>query len=49
MALLTSFNDNQVGGVDEYEICNAIKEKRITKPVVAWVLGTCAEMFSSEV
>ena len=39
----------QVGGVDEYDICNAIKEKRITKPVVAWILGTCADMFTSEV
>ncbi|XP_065053736.1 ATP-citrate synthase-like [Rhopilema esculentum] len=39
----------EVGGVDEYEICNAIKDGRVTKPVVAWVLGTCADMFTSEV
>lgn len=39
----------EVGGVDEYQICKAIKEKKITKPVVAWVLGTCADMFNSEV
>ena len=40
---------SKVGGVDEYQICKAIKEKKITKPVVAWVLGTCADMFNSEV
>lgn len=39
----------QVGGVDEYDICNAIKDKMITKPIVAWILGTCADMFTSEV
>jgi len=39
----------EVGGVDEYHICSAIKEKRITKPIVAWILGTCADMFTSEV
>ncbi|XP_055346989.1 ATP-citrate synthase-like [Paramacrobiotus metropolitanus] len=39
----------EVGGVEEYEICNAIKTGKITKPVVAWCIGTCASMFSSEV
>jgi ATP citrate (pro-S)-lyase len=28
---------------------DALKEKRITKPVVAWVSGTCAKLFKSEV
>lgn len=27
----------------------ALKSKRITKPVVAWVSGTCATLFKSEV
>ena len=27
----------------------ALKQKRITKPVVAWVSGTCAKLFKSEV
>ena len=27
----------------------ALKAKRITKPVVAWVSGTCATLFKSEV
>lgn len=39
----------EVGGVEEYEVCNAIKEKRLTKPLVAWCIGTCAGMFTSEV
>jgi len=28
---------------------DALKQKRITKPVVAWVSGTCAKLFKSEV
>lgn len=39
----------EVGGVEEYEVCKAIEEKRITKPLVAWCIGTCSSMFSSEV
>ncbi|OQR79781.1 ATP-citrate synthase-like [Tropilaelaps mercedesae] len=39
----------EVGGVEEYDVCEAIKDKRITKPLVAWCIGTCAGMFASEV
>ena len=39
----------EVGGVEEYRIIEAIREKRITKPLVAWCIGTCAKMFTSEV
>lgn len=39
----------EVGGVEEYEICEALKDGRITKPLVAWCIGTCAGMFTSEV
>ncbi|KAK7919545.1 hypothetical protein WMY93_010829 [Mugilogobius chulae] len=39
----------QIGGTEEYKICQGIKEGRITKPVVCWCIGTCATMFSSEV
>jgi len=39
----------EVGGVEEYEVCQALKEKRITKPLVAWCIGTCAGMFTAEV
>lgn len=39
----------EVGGREEYLIANAIKEGRIKKPVVAWVTGTCAKVFPTEV
>ncbi|MED6264261.1 hypothetical protein CHARACLAT_012947, partial [Characodon lateralis] len=39
----------EIGGTDEYKICQGIKEGRITKPVVCWCIGTCATMFASEV
>jgi ATP citrate (pro-S)-lyase len=32
----------EVGGTEEYDVCDALKEKRITKPLVAWCIGTCA-------
>lgn len=56
---LLRYNDNddvhmmvligEVGGVDEYEVCEALKSKRITKPLVAWCIGTCAAIFPFEV
>lgn len=39
----------EVGGVEEYEVVKAIEEKRLTKPLVAWCIGTCSNMFSAEV
>lgn len=39
----------EVGGIDEYEIIEAVKSGRITKPVIAWCVGTCASCFSTEV
>eukprot|EP00536_Pseudo-nitzschia_multiseries_P006796 jgi/Psemu1/193895/e_gw1.149.39.1 len=39
----------EVGGIDEYQICEALKSGRITKPLVAWCIGTCASKFSFEV
>lgn len=39
----------EVGGIDEYAVCEAIKAGRITKPIVAWVMGTCASIFPYEV
>eukprot|EP00062_Callorhinchus_milii_P018629 gi/632972298/ref/XP_007902588.1/ PREDICTED: ATP-citrate synthase isoform X2 [Callorhinchus milii] len=39
----------EIGGAEEYRIGKGIQEGRITKPVVAWCIGTCATMFSSEV
>ena len=56
---LLRYNDNpevkmmvllgEVGGIDEYAVCDAIKSGRITKPLVAWVMGTCASIFPYEV
>lgn len=39
----------ELGGTDEYSLVNALKEGKVTKPVVAWVSGTCAKLFKSEV
>lgn len=32
----------EVGGIEEYEVVQALKTKRIVKPIVAWCIGTCA-------
>lgn len=39
----------EVGGVEEYRVCEAIKTGVITKPLIAWCTGTCAKMFPTEV
>ncbi|KAJ1338679.1 ATP citrate (pro-S)-lyase [Microdochium nivale] len=39
----------EVGGVEEYKVIEAVKNGVITKPVVAWAIGTCASMFTTEV
>ena len=39
----------ELGGHDEYSLVDALKAGHITKPVVAWVSGTCAKLFKSEV
>ncbi len=39
----------ELGGRDEYEIVKAMKAGKIKKPLVAWVTGTCAGVFPSEV
>ncbi|GAB6025154.1 hypothetical protein CHUAL_010577 [Chamberlinius hualienensis] len=39
----------EVGGVEEYDVCQALKDGRLSKPLVAWCIGTCASMFTSEV
>mmetsp|Transcript_1588 Transcript_1588/g.1724 ORF Transcript_1588/g.1724 Transcript_1588/m.1724 type:complete len:1084 (+) Transcript_1588:143-3394(+) len=56
---LLRYNDNpevkmmvllgEVGGIDEYAVAEAIQSGRITKPLVAWVMGTCASIFPYEV
>merc|ERR1719310_1725117 len=39
----------EVGGMDEYDLIEAVKSGRITKPIVAWCVGTCASCFATEV
>ncbi|KAN0084843.1 Citrate synthase-like protein [Elaphomyces granulatus] len=39
----------EVGGVEEYRVIEAVRNGTITKPVVAWAIGTCASMFKTEV
>ncbi|KOS22151.1 putative ATP-citrate synthase subunit 1 [Escovopsis weberi] len=39
----------EVGGVEEYKVIEAVKSGVITKPIVAWAIGTCASMFKTEV
>jgi hypothetical protein len=39
----------ELGGRDEYSLVEALQQGRVQKPVVAWVSGTCARLFKSEV
>ena len=39
----------EVGGSGEYDIVEALKNKKITKPLVIWVIGTCSKVFKTEV
>ncbi|KAH9933870.1 citrate synthase-like protein [Fomitopsis serialis] len=39
----------EVGGVEEYRVIEAVKKGVIRKPIVAWAIGTCAKMFTTEV
>ncbi|MBZ4040728.1 hypothetical protein K6753_14460, partial [Lysobacter sp. 13A] len=39
----------EVGGIEEYRVIEAVKSGQIRKPIVAWAIGTCAKMFTTEV
>ncbi|MFH1685723.1 MAG: ATP citrate synthase, partial [Candidatus Micrarchaeota archaeon] len=39
----------ELGGKDEYTIVEAKKQGKLKKPMVAWVTGTCAKVFPSDV
>jgi ATP citrate (pro-S)-lyase len=39
----------EVGGIEEYRVIDAVKNGIIRKPIVAWAIGTCAKMFTTEV
>merc|ERR1719428_1697453 len=56
---LIRYNDNpdvkmlvllgEVGGTDEYEVMDAVRSGKITKPLIGWCVGTCASCFATEV
>lgn len=37
----------ELGGSDEYGVVDALKNCKVTKPLVAWVSGTCAKWFNA--
>lgn len=39
----------EVGGVEEYRVVEAVRNGTIRKPIVAWAIGTCAKMFTTDV
>jgi len=39
----------EVGGTEEYKVIEEIKDGRITKPVIAWCIGTIAKYYDSGV
>lgn len=39
----------ELGGEDEYRIIEALKAGKITKPLIAWVTGTCGPVLPSSV
>jgi len=39
----------EVGGTDEYAVVDALKNRKIKKPLVAWCIGTCSKVFPAEV
>ena len=39
----------EVGGVEEYRVIEAVKNGTITKPIVAWAIGTVAGMLKTQV
>lgn len=39
----------EVGGIEEYKVIDAVKSGKITKPIIAWCIGTIAKYYSSGV
>ncbi|KAF8314650.1 hypothetical protein F5887DRAFT_1231708 [Amanita rubescens] len=39
----------EVGGIEKYRVIEAVKKRIIKKPIIAWAIGTCAKMFTTEV
>lgn len=38
----------ELGGTKEYDVVEALKSKKITKPLISWVTGTCAKIFPAQ-
>jgi ATP citrate (pro-S)-lyase len=39
----------EVGGIEEYRVIEAVKSGQVTKPIVAWAIGTVAGLLKTEV
>ncbi len=39
----------EVGGTEEYKVIDAVKSGKITKPIIAWCIGTIAKYYDSGV
>jgi len=39
----------EIGGIYELEVAQAIKNGVVKKPVIAWCIGTCSDMFETDV
>jgi len=39
----------EIGGIQEILVANAVKEKKITKPIIGWCMGTAAEFLSEDI
>jgi ATP-citrate lyase alpha-subunit len=39
----------EVGGTEEYKVIEAVKEGKLTKPIIAWCIGTIAKHYDSGV
>ncbi len=39
----------EVGGTDEYNVVKALEDGKISKPLIAWCIGTCSKIFTTEV
>lgn len=37
----------EVGGSEEYRVAEAVQSGRVTKPIVCWCIGTCAQLLAS--
>jgi ATP citrate (pro-S)-lyase len=37
----------ELGGTDEYELVNLIREKKVTKPIICYIGGSVSELFAS--